>query len=93
MRHLSLLLLLGLSCSGCATSRYAAKPAPKGETCEIRRDPTIIEPHYYLRCFDGVSGSLYDKKIETAGGERYIARPADYDEKVLDWCLTGWRRE
>lgn len=56
-------------------------PAPKGEVCVLGDT---------AGCYDGEQDKSYQKSLEEIKG--YIARPGDYDQKLANWCMEGWRR-
>lgn len=42
------------------------------------------------RCYDGVTDTSYDKSVDQIN--KYIMRHNEYDQKLADWCIEGWRR-
>lgn len=59
-------------------------PAPKGEVCIW--DSLLSQGH----CYDGASEKSYDLSSDQV--HKYIMRSSQYDQKLAEWCIEGWRR-
>ena len=80
MLLLSVLAMLGLS----SCNRWLLPNAPKGEMCLINSSTSRLD------CYNSDTELFYTKEFSEA--DKYIAKPNDYDEKLLSWCKEGWRK-
>ena len=72
--------MLGLS----SCNRWLLPDAPEGEICAINTNTDILD------CYNSETEVFYQKAFQDA--DKYVARPLDYDEKLLSWCKEGWRK-